>query len=246
MAYYGRRKRKRHRFIKKLLLLCVIAAVLFTAYKGREYFLHYNAADEAPRDTEHWDGRPAIPADGGIPGFAKEDISTECFVRLSGLDSLGRCGPALACIGPESLAEGERGEIGSVKPSGWQLEKYSFIDNGGFLYNRCHLLAWKLTGLNEEERNLITGTRYLNTEGMLPYENEVMNFVYRTGKHVMYRVTPVFREDELVARRVKIEAMSAEDGGRGLSFNVYCFNVQPGVDIDYRTGLSRMSVPKEE
>lgn len=136
------------------------------------------------------------------------------------------------------MPEGERGPIGMIRPSGWQIAKYKGIDNGGYLYNRCHLIGWQLTGQNAEVKNLITGTRYLNTEGMLPYENEVASYIRRTKNHVMYRVTPYFIKRELVARGVQIEALSVEDHGKGISFNVYCFNVQPGIRINYKNGES--------
>ena len=131
----------------------------------------------------------------------------------------------------------ERGSIGSVKPSGWQTVKYDFVD-GKYLYNRCHLLGYQLTGENANEQNLITGTRYLNVDGMLPFENMVADYVKETDNHVMYRVTPVFDGAELVARGVLMEAYSVEDGGDGVEFCVYCYNVQPGVKIDYATGDS--------
>ena len=133
----------------------------------------------------------------------------------------------------------ERGSIGSVKPSGWQISKYDFVD-GKYLYNRCHLIGYQLSGENANEKNLITGTRYMNTEGMLPFENEVAAYVEETGNHVMYRVTPVFEEENLVASGVLIEALSVEDNGRGICFCVYCYNVQPGVEIDYYDGSNRI------
>ena len=146
----------------------------------------------------------------------------------------------MAVVGKETMPKGERGSIGMVKPSGWHIDKYDFIDNGGFLYNRCHLIGWQLTGLNEEERNLITGTRYMNTEGMLPFENQAASYVRLTKRHVLYRVTPVFGKKELVARGVQIEAYSLENDGKGLHYNVYCYNVQPGVKINYKTGENRL------
>ena len=135
---------------------------------------------------------------------------------------------------------GERESIGMVKPTGWQIDKYDFIDNGGFIYNRCHLIGWQLTGQNEEEKNLITGTRYMNTEGMLPYENRVASYLRTSGEHVMYRVTPVFFGKEMLARGVQIEAYSVEYDGVGLSFNVFCYNVQPGVEINYSNGENHL------
>ena len=165
----------------------------------------------------------------------------EFFQKLSDLDSKGRCGVAFVCVDKQHMPEGEREEIDTIKPSGWEVGKYDFIDNGGFLFNRCHLIGWQLTGINAEERNLITGTRYFNVEGMLPYENRVAHYVRRTGNHVLYRVTPIFIGNELLCRGVQLEAASVEDKGEGLRFNVFCYNVQPGVEIDYRTGENWLS-----
>ena len=189
-------------------------------------------------DLPAYDGRASVTVEGNKPDFPRKKIKKKHYEKFSKLDRKGRCGAALACIGPESMPEGERGPIGMVKPSGRQIAKYKGIDNGGYLYNRCHLIAWQLTGQNAEVRNLITGTRYLNTEGMLPYENQVASYIRRTENHVMYRVTPYFYKRELVARGVQIEALSVEDHGKGISFNVYCFNVQPGIRINYRNGDS--------
>jgi DNA-entry nuclease len=183
-----------------------------------------------------YSGDPAVEVNGGIPAFAGEECQGEFVQKLSDLDSKGRCGVAFACVDKQHMPEGEREEIDTIKPSGWETGKYDFIDNGGFLFNRCHLIGWQLTGINAEERNLITGTRYFNMEGMLPYENQVAHYVRKTGNHVLYRVTPVFIGDELVARGVQLEAESVEDKGEGIRFNVFCYNVQPGVEIDYRTG----------
>lgn len=166
------------------------------------------------------------------------DISTVGF-SYSPLDDLGRCGPATALITPESLPTEPRGSIGMIKPSGWHTVRYDFIE-GGYLYNRCHLIAYQLGGGNANERNLITGTRYMNTEGMLACENRVADYIRATGNSVLYRATPVFTGDNLVADGVKLEAWSVEDNGTGLSFDVFVENVQPGVIIDYASGESRI------
>ncbi len=194
---------------------------------------------EQTYDIDHlpdYSGDPAVEINGGLPAFAEEEFKAEFFQKLSDLDSKGRCGVAFVCVDKQHMPEGEREEIDTIKPSGWEVGKYDFIDNGGFLFNRCHLIGWQLTGINAEERNLITGTRYFNVEGMLPYENQVAHYVRRTGNHVLYRVTPIFIGNELVCRGVQLEAASVEDKGEGLRFNVFCYNVQPGVEIDYRTG----------
>lgn len=173
----------------------------------------------------------------GIPTFTDDEITDEAYELYSPLDSLGRCGAAEACVGQELMPTEERGSIGGVKPSGWHTVKYDFID-GNYLYNRCHLIGYQLTGENANDRNLITGTRYLNVEGMLPFENMVAEYVKETRNHVMYRVTPVFEGNDLLATGVEMEAYSVEDGGEGVSFHVFCYNIQPGVEIDYSNGES--------
>lgn len=167
-----------------------------------------------------------------VPAFEKS------YVSLSELDSLGRCQEAFAVFGPELLPAGERGDIGMVKPSGWQTVKYPDLIEDLFLYNRCHLLAYQATGLNADERNLITGTRYMNVEGMEPYENKTTWYIKDTGNHVVYRVSPLFEGDNLVCSGVVMQAVSVEDKGSGIHFNVFCYNVQPGIEIDYKTGNS--------
>ncbi len=172
------------------------------------------------------------------PEFTEDEITAESFERYSDLDILGRCGVAIACIGKDIMPTEERGAIGQIKPTGWHTVKYDHVD-GKYLYNRCHLIGFQLTGENANERNLITGTRYLNTEGMLPFENQVAEYVNNTGNHVMYRVTPIFEGNNLLASGVQMEGWSIEDNGKGVCFNVYCFNIQPGVEIDYATGESK-------
>lgn len=176
---------------------------------------------------------------GNVPSFEESEITTESFETYSELDKYGRCGVALACIGKDIMPTEERESIGQVKPSGWRISKYDFVD-GKYLYNRCHLIGFQLTGENANEKNLITGTRYMNVEGMLPFENMVSDYIERTGNHVMYRVTPDFIGKNLVANGVQMEALSVEDNGEGVSFNVYVFNIQPGVEIDYADGSNRL------
>lgn len=188
-----------------------------------------------------YSGNPSCEVAGNAPGFTDDDNARCGFEDYSELDSLGRCGVAFALIGTETMPTEERGSIGEVKPSGWHTVRYNGLVDGNYLYNRCHLIGFQLAGENANPLNLITGTRYMNTEGMLPFENQVADYVRKTQNHVLYRVTPVFEGDELVARGVQIEACSVEDSGRGVSFNVFCFNVQPGIDIDYATGDSKLS-----
>ena len=182
-------------------------------------------------------GSPYTVIAGNVPSLAEADAEgvTESY---SPLDALGRCGVAIAVVSPETMPTEERGSIGMVKPSGWHTVRYDDLVDGKYLYNRCHLLGYQLTGENANEENLITGTRYMNVDGMLPFENDVAEYVERTGGSVLMRVTPVFVDGELVARGVQMEALSLGDGGKSVSFNVYCYNVQPGVSIDYATGKS--------
>lgn len=177
------------------------------------------------------------------PQFSDDEITEESFERYSALDNLGRCGVAIACIGVDIMPTEDRGNIGMVKPSGWHTVKYDIVD-GKYLYNRCHLIGFQLAGENANDRNLITGTRYFNVEGMLPFENMVADYVKETENHVMYRVTPYYEGDDLVARGVFMEAYSVEDNGDGVCFNVFVHNIQPGITIDYATGDSTLS--KEE
>lgn len=176
---------------------------------------------------------------GNVPFFTESEITTTAYEYYSELDSLGRCGVCIASVGQEIMPTEARGAIGSVKPTGWHTVKYSNID-GNYLYNRCHLLGYQLTGENANPKNLITGTRYLNVTGMLPFENMIADYVKETGNHVMYRVTPVFEGDNLLANGVLMEAKSVEDDGDGILFNVFCYNVQPGIQIDYATGDSSL------
>ena len=164
--------------------------------------------------------------------------SKNVFEHYSILDSLGRCGPAYANVCLETMPTQKRGPIGQVKPSGWQTVKYDGID-GKYLYNRCHLIGYQLTAENANPKNLITGTRYLNVTGMLPFENMVADYVKETKHHVLYRVTPIFKGNDLVARGVQMEAYSVEDKGAGVQFNVFVYNNQPGITIDYKTGKSK-------
>ncbi|MCD8045808.1 MAG: DNA/RNA non-specific endonuclease [Clostridiales bacterium] len=187
---------------------------------------------------------PYVAINGNVPYFTDDELTTTSYESYSDLDSMGRCGAAIACVGQDLMPTEERGPIGSIKPTGWHTVKYDGID-GNYLYNRCHLIAYQLSGENTNEKNLITGTRYLNVEGMLPFENLVADYVEETGNHVLYRVTPIFEGDNLVANGVLIEAMSVEDNGEGILFNIYCYNVQPGIGIDYATGDS-WSEPTEK
>ena len=188
-----------------------------------------------------YSGNASVQVNDNIPFFSSDEYTTESFESYSDLDYLGRCGVAYACIGTDIMPTEKRGAIGMIKPSGWHTVRYDDLISDKYLYNRCHLIAYELSGENANEKNLITGTRYMNIEGMLPYENKVHDYVERTSNHVMYRSTPVFENDNLVATGVLLEGYSVEDSGSGISFCVYCYNVQPGIEIDYATGDSHAS-----
>lgn len=186
-----------------------------------------------------YDDKPYVVINNNEPFFKESELTNISFETYSEWDSLGRCGVCTACVGQDIMPKDDRGDISSVKPSGWINKKYEFID-GGYLYNRCHLLGFQLTGENANKRNLITGTRYLNVTGMLPFENMVADYVKETDEHCMYRVTPMYKENNLVASGVLMEGYSVEDKGESVCFCVYCYNVQPGVEIDYATGNSQL------
>ncbi len=188
-------------------------------------------------DIPEFDGEPYVIINNNIPNFSDSDMVTESYEYYSPLDKLGRCGVVMACVGTDIMPTEERGAIGQIKPTGWHLVKYDCVD-GKYLYNRCHLIGYQLTGENANRQNLITGTRYLNVEGMLPFENTINDYVEETENHVIYRVTPIFEGDNLLASGVQLEAKSVEDNGKGVCFNVYVYNSQPGVSINYKTGES--------
>ncbi len=222
-----------------LLLLCLVGSALYRAFAPAPPVV-------ALEDLPPYDGQPYAVVEGNQPAFAQEELTADSYETYGSLDALGRCTTAIASIGPDLMPTEDRGSIGSVHPTGWEQNFYDWVD-GKALYNRCHLIGFQLTGENANDRNLITGTRYLNVDGMLPFENLVADYIHETGNHVLYRVTPVFQGTELVARGVQMgtelvargvqmEALSVEDGGEGVCFNVFCYNVQPGVEIDYATG----------
>ena len=187
------------------------------------------------REIPAYSGTPYTEVNGNKPYFTEADLTTKSFETYSELDSLGRCGVAYANVGQDLMPTEPRGEIGAVKPTGWHLVKYDNVD-GKYLYNRCHLIAYMLAAENANPLNLITGTRYLNVQGMLPFETKVCDYVKNTGNHVLYRVTPIFDGDNLLADGVLMEAYSVEDAGEGICFCVFAYNVQPGIGIDYATG----------
>ena len=219
--------------IVSLLTLTSCSAAMDASFSDMDMESVPAYADVA--EVPDYEGEPYVVLNDNEPDFAEAELTTEAYEDYSSLDALGRCGEAEACIGEELMPTGERESISSVKPTGWVNEKYDSVD-GGYLYNRCHLIGYQLSGENANEENLITGTRYMNVEGMLPFEDMVADYVHETDNHVMYRVTPVFEGDDLVASGVQMEAESVEDDGEGVSFNVYVYNVQPDITIDYATG----------
>ena len=226
--------RSRQKFLLPLLLLWSLVLAACTAPAQP-------AADLSQIDISQFRTEtPWVELDGGEPAFSSEEMTTTAFEDYAPLDALGRCGTAYACLGPETMPTAERGEIGQVKPAGWHTVKYDWVD-GKYLYNRCHLIAWSLCGENANRKNLLTGTRYLNETGMLPFEEQILGYIRETGNHVLYRVTPMYNEEELVCRGVRLEAQSVEDHGKTLCFHVYCYNLQPHVQIDYATGRNQAS-----
>ena len=202
---------------------------------GREKGIKLDNLPEYP-------GEPFVALYNNVPDFDEKDKTTKSFEKYSDLDSLGRCGVAYANIGQDIMPTEKRGDISSVKPSGWINKKYDTdLVDGGYIYNRCHLIGHQLAGEDDNEKNLITGTRYFNVDGMLPFENMVCDYVKETNNHVLYRVTPIYDGDDLVAKGVQMEAYSVEDDGEGVMFNVFVYNVQPGITIDYATGNSELS-----
>ncbi len=211
------------------------AALPETAVKPPSAEVPGASGTPAYHDLPAYDGSPYVYVNDGEPAFTDDERAAAGTELYGELDALGRCTATFAVVGTETMPTEERGSIGEVRPTGWKMGKYDFVD-GKYLYNRCHLLGFQLTGENANVSNLITGTRYMNVEGMLPFENAVADYVHATGNHVLMRATPVFDGDDLVARGVHMMAESVEDGGDGVAFNVFVYNVQPGVVIDYRTG----------
>lgn len=242
-APYGKSKKEKGKRAIIIAAICLIAilalpGIINVLQADHPSVLGTGQSTAADFVIPQYTGSAYAEINGNIPFFQESDITTTAYEEYSPLDRLGRCGPAMACLGRETMPTEERGEIGMIRPSGWHTVRYDDLIEDKYLYNRCHLIAYMLAGENDNELNLITGTRYMNTEGMLPFEIEVADYIFKTGNHVLYRVTPCFSDNDLVAMGVLMEAYSVEDNGRGLSFNVFVFNIQPGISIDYRTGNS--------
>ncbi|MCI9063756.1 MAG: hypothetical protein HFJ17_04055 [Clostridia bacterium] len=248
-------KKLKKNTIRYVITLIITLIIVIAGYLGidLEKYIKQEKADNVIQDTVSFDlntipeykDTPYVILNNNKPNFTENDYTIESFEKYSELDKLGRCGPAFANISRDIMPKEneERGAIGLVKPSGWQTKKYNGKIDGNYLYNRCHLIGWQLAGENANERNLITGTRYMNVEGMLPFENQVDDYLEKKqnkNNHVLYRVTPIFKDSNLVVSGVQMEAFSVEDNGKGICFNVYVYNVQPGIIIDYKTGESKI------
>ena len=238
-AQHGERKR---RLVSAVLAVLTVGLTACGTVPASPALTEGTAAEYSSADTydtvqevPEYTGEPYVEINENQPEFEEEQLTAVSYETYSELDDLGRCGTAQACIGEELMPTDEREDISSVTPTGWENQEYDIVD-GGYVYNRCHLIGYQLAGENANEENLITGTRYMNTEGMLPFENMVAEYVHETENHVLYRVTPIFEGDNLVASGVQMEAESVEDQGEGICFNVYVYNVQPEIVIDYSTG----------
>ncbi|MBQ6992205.1 MAG: DNA/RNA non-specific endonuclease [Clostridia bacterium] len=246
------KKKYNKKQIKTILSIIALIIVAIASYfnidiekffnsEENKYKISYSTSFDLSTIPEYDGINAYVVLNDNKPDFDESYFLSETFEEYSELDYLNRCGPAFANIGIEIMPTEERGEIGQVKPSGWKTIKYDNVD-GKYLYNRCHLIGYQLTGENANEKNLITGTRYMNVQGMLPFENMVADYIDETENHVLYRVTPIFEGENLVANGVQIEAKSLEDNGEGICFNVYVYNVQPGITIDYSNGNSKLSM----
>ncbi len=233
-------KKKTGKIIRTVFLILLFSGVVAALFYYKRLQDEIEAGyDFRPADVPAFDGMPYTVLNDNKPAFSGEEKKrTDPFEEYSEQDDLGRCGPAYANICRELMPEEKRGEIGEIKPVGWRTARYDGLIEGNYLYNRCHLIAYSLAGENANKLNLITGTRYLNIEGMQPFEIQVADYARYTGNHVLYRVTPVYRGNNLIADGVRMEAWSVEDEGEGVCFNIFCYNVQPGIRINYLTGES--------
>ena len=232
---------KKYKITITIVAVVLILAVGITAISTFRKSSGSNSSEFSSYDIPTYDSQVYEVLNNNVPYFAPDEYGITVFEEYSDLDAYGRCGVAFANICHEIMPTEPRGEIGQIKPSGWNQEKYPGVVDSEppYLYNRCHLIGFQLAGENDNEKNLITGTRYFNVEGMLPFENAVRNYVDETDNHVLYRVSPYFKDDELLTRGVEMEAYSVEDNGEGICFHVFVYNVQPGIELDYKTGESR-------
>ena len=236
-------RRKKRKYLNKILVIIFLSLCFYLGYYFKDAFLETSESHEIKsysslENVTEYSGEAYIYLNNNVPEFSDDEKNIESFEYYSDLDSLGRCGVAFANVSVDTMPTDERESIGSVKPSGWHTVKYDIV-RGKYLYNRCHLIGYQLTGENANEKNLITCTRYMNATTMLEFETEVANYIEETKNHVLYRVNPYFEGDNLVATGVQMEAYSVEDDGQ-LQFNVFVYNVQPGVVIDYLSGDSHL------
>jgi len=239
------KKKKKTLFKVIFIFIAVIAFELYAYYEddiSKFIKTHFNTKEVVSYNIDeipNYSGEPYVILNDNEPEFSESEITIDAFEKYSKLDYLDRCGVAFANVSVDTMSREERGSIGMIKPSGWHTVKYDIVD-GKYLYNRCHLIGYQLTGENANEKNLITCTRYMNTVGMLQFENQIAEYVKETNNHVLYRVTPIFDDDNLLAYGVQMEALSVEDNGEGIKFNVFVYNVQEGINIDYETGKSSL------
>lgn len=241
------RRRKRKISFNPIVALIIVIVLALIGYFFEEdiklFINHITFGQTRSYDLENipaYDGKSYVIINDNKPNFDEAEYTTTSFEKYSKLDILGRCGAAMASIGIDIMPTEERGSIGGIKPSGWHTVKYDIVD-GKYLYNRCHLIGYQLTGENANPQNLITCTRFMNTVGMLEFENKVASYVKETNNHVLYRVTPIFEGNNLLATGVQMEAYSVEDNGKGIQFNVFVYNVQKGIQIDYANGDSKLT-----
>lgn len=238
----AKRKYQNQNVWVKVVILLILFAQIIGNYKDEiKYFITGEIQESyALSDIPKYSDEPYVILNNNNPEFDKNDFTTKSFEKYSELDSLGRCGVAYANIGKDLMPTEERENIGMIKPTGWHTIKYDIVD-GKYLYNRCHLIGFQLTGENANENNLITCTRFMNTIGMLDFENQVADYIRKTNNHVLYRVTPIYEGNNLLASGVQMEAISIEDEGEGIKFNVFVYNVQDGISINYENGESKLT-----
>ena len=234
-----RRKKKNNNKIATILVVIILAiiGIYYQGISGESYAINNNSYNL--EDIPEYNGKDYVIINDNIPNFKEEDYNTSSFEKYSDLDSLGRCGVAYANISKDLMPTKERESIVSVKPTGWHTVRYDDLIEDKYLYNRCHLIGYQLTGENANPKNLITCTRYTNSVSMLEFENKVSNYIKKTNNHVLYRVTPIFQNNNLLVSGIEIEASSVEDKCGEICFHVYIYNIQQGIEIDYTTGDSK-------
>ena len=246
----SKRRNKRQGILKVISTIIIVIFIIALEYMSKNTE-NLNKTNETTQSESiifdlcsipEYSSSPYVEINNNMPYFTEEDYTIDPFENYSEWDELGRSGVAYANICKDIMPTEKRGEIGNIKDlSGWVQKRYDNLIKDKYLYNRCHLIGWQLAGENDNKQNLITGTRYLNTEGMLPFENRIADYIDKNkSNHVLYRVTPIFKGNNLLASGVQMESWSVEDNGQGVHFNVYCYNVQPGIIIDYATGESHV------